>query len=158
VDAKPQSLYELVLQNLSTAGGRGAPALPPARPSAAVIPWRQRDGGEIEVYWIRRAEELAFMGGWHAFPGGGLARSDAAVPVAGAPAGAGEGPAAAGFPESLRAGEPGEDPGPDLLPGLAACALRELFEETGILLTSPGRPTSGSRSRAGWTSPRPRPT
>jgi len=138
VDAKPQSLYELVLQNLSTAGGRGAPALPPARPSAAVIPWRQRDGGEIEVYWIRRAEELAFMGGWHAFPGGGLARSDAAVPVAGAPAGAGEGPAAAGFPESLRAGEPGEDPGPDLLPGLAACALRELFEETGILLTSPG--------------------
>lgn len=145
-----QSLYELVLQSLGDGAGRGgtSPALPPARPSAAVIPWRYSEGGKdgeggksgsnggIEVWWVRRAEELPFMGGWHAFPGGGLSRADAAVPVSGTPAGAGEGPPALGFPESLT-----EDPGPDLLPGLAACALRELFEESGLLLASP---SSGS--------------
>jgi glyoxylase-like metal-dependent hydrolase (beta-lactamase superfamily II)/8-oxo-dGTP pyrophosphatase MutT (NUDIX family) len=136
-----ESLYELVLKNLGAAGSTGAgPALPPSRPSAAVVPWRTRnvgDDGRIEVWWVRRAEELPFMGGWHAFPGGGLSRSDAAVPVTGTPAGAGEGPPALGFPESLRGGPEGGDPGPDLLPGLAACALRELFEESGLLLAAP---------------------
>jgi endoribonuclease LACTB2 len=130
-----QSLYEQVLQSLSDAdtAGTGKPGspLPPARPSAAVIPWRHGEGGAIEVWWVRRAEELPFMGGWHAFPGGGLSRADAAVPVTGTPAGAGDGPPALGFPESLV-----EDPGPDLLPGLIACALRELFEESGVLLAS----------------------
>ena len=131
MSVSPQSLYELVLQNLSAAGKPGGPALPPARASAAVVPWR-RKGSAVEVWWVRRSEELPFMGGWHAFPGGGLSRADAAVPVSGTPSGVGEGPPAAGFPESLRDG--GEEPGPDLIPGLLACALRELFEETGILL------------------------
>ncbi len=128
-----QSLYEMVLSNLSASGPAGGPALPPIRPSASVVPWRRGDGG-IEVYWIRRADELPFMGGWHAFPGGGLSRSDAAVPVTGAPAGAGDGPPAAGFPESLHGAE---EPGPDLVPGLLAAALRELFEETGLLVATP---------------------
>jgi glyoxylase-like metal-dependent hydrolase (beta-lactamase superfamily II)/8-oxo-dGTP pyrophosphatase MutT (NUDIX family) len=139
MSTKPgESLYEMVLNSLSAAGGVGAGGLPPSRPSATVIPWRRPagvGGGGIEVFWVRRAEELAFMGGWHAFPGGGLSRADAAVSVTGTPAGAGEGPAAAGFPESLR--ERAEDPGPDLLPGIVACALRELFEETGLLLATP---------------------
>ena len=133
-----QSLYEQVLKNLSAAGaGKSGLALPPARPSAAVVPWRRTAGdgiGGIEVYWVRRAAELPFMGGWHAFPGGGLSRADAAVAVDGHPAGAGERPQAAGFPESLGGSE---DPGPDLLPGLVVCALRELFEETGLLLAAP---------------------
>lgn len=130
-----ESLYELVLKNLSAGGGpSGGPALPPVRASAAVVPWRRGANG-IEVFWIRRADAMPFMGGWHAFPGGGLSRSDAALPVTGTPAGAGEGPPAAGFPESLRGNA--EDPGPDMIPGLAACALRELFEEAGILLSTP---------------------
>ena len=121
------SLYEKVLNRAAT------PGLPPVRPSAAVVPWRRKGTG-IEVFWVRRAESLPFMGGWHAFPGGGLSRSDAAVPVQGEPSGVGELPPAAGFPESLV-----DDPGPDLLPGLVACAIRELHEETGILLEDASR-------------------
>lgn len=121
------SLYEKVLNRAA------APGLPPVRPSAAVIPWRKKGDG-IEVFWVRRGESLPFMGGWHAFPGGGLSRSDATVPVEGEPSGVGELPPAAGFPESLV-----QDPGPDLLPGLAACAIRELHEETGLLLEDASR-------------------
>jgi glyoxylase-like metal-dependent hydrolase (beta-lactamase superfamily II)/8-oxo-dGTP pyrophosphatase MutT (NUDIX family) len=115
----------------------GADALPPPRVSAAVVLWRRVEGGgpdDVEVYWVKRAEALAFMGGWHAFPGGGLSRSDAGLPVSGAPQLASDAPPAAGTPESLR---DLDEPSPDLLPGLAACALRELFEETGLLLSSP---------------------
>lgn len=135
MSTKSENLYELVLSNLSARGEEAGPSLPPIRPSAAVVPWRRTEQGGIEVYWIRRSDELPFMGGWHAFPGGGLSRSDAALPTAGTPQGAGEGPAAAGFPESLAGGS--EDLGPDLVPGLAAGALRELFEEVGILLATP---------------------
>jgi len=136
------SLYEQVLQSLAAGGS----ALPPPRPSAAVVPWR-RSGGGIEVYWVERSAELAFMGGWHAFPGGGLSRADAGIPVAGAPRGLGEAGgaagagvgAAAGLPESLR--DAVETVGPDEVPGIAACALRELYEETGLLVAT--GPTTG---------------
>src|SRR4029077_6034570 len=82
-----KNLYEAILQQLSASasGGAALPSMPPARASAAGVPWRRRDEGGIEVFWIERAEALPFMGGWHAFPGGALSRSDAAVPVAGAP-------------------------------------------------------------------------
>ena len=115
----------------------GQSGLPPARISAAVVLWRRREGAgpdDVDVYWVKRSEALPFMGGWHAFPGGGLSRSDAALPVSGVPQLASDAPPSAGIPESLR---DLDEPSPDLLPGLAACALRELFEETGILLSTP---------------------
>ena len=115
------NVYEKVVGTPLGEGG-----LPPARPSASVVLWRRREGGgpdDVEVYWVKRSESLSFMGGWHAFPGGGMSRSDAALPLSGEPQ--------HGWPES------GDEPGSGLLPGLAACALRELFEETGILLSSP---------------------
>ncbi|HEY6554874.1 MAG TPA: MBL fold metallo-hydrolase, partial [Vicinamibacteria bacterium] len=121
---QPGSLYEKVLRHQGET---------PVRASAAVVLWRRR-GDRIEVFWVRRAEALPFMGGWHAFPGGGLSRSDAAVPVTGEPSGLGEFPPAAGFPESLV-----DEPGPDIIPGLVACAIRELHEETGILLKDASR-------------------
>src|SRR5688500_136071 len=126
------SLYEKVLRQLAETqrGASGGGGLPPVRPSAAGLPWRGRGGG-LGGLWLRRAEALPFMGGWHAFPGGGLSRSDANIPVSGEPSGLGELPPAAGFPESLI-----EEPGPDLVPGLVAAALRELFEEIGILPTT----------------------
>jgi ribonuclease/clavin/mitogillin len=128
MDEQPVTLYEKVLRHQGET---------PVRASAAVVLWRRKGAnGEktIEVFWVRRAEALPFMGGWHAFPGGGLSRSDAAVPVTGEPSGLGELPPAAGFPESLV-----DEPGPDIIPGLVACAIRELHEETGILLEDASR-------------------
>jgi glyoxylase-like metal-dependent hydrolase (beta-lactamase superfamily II)/8-oxo-dGTP pyrophosphatase MutT (NUDIX family) len=64
-----------------------------------------RGPGSPEVYLVRRSEQLRFMGGFHAFPGGKV------------------GPPDADLAQSL--------------PGLSArhiAAVRELFEETGVLL------------------------
>ena len=121
-------LYEKVL---AAAGGELA-APRPARPSAAVVLYRRRPEGELELFWLQRGEVLPFMGGWHAFPGGGLERGDADLPVAGMP----QGLSPQGWtPANADAeGSPSE---PDLVPGLVACALRELFEETGVLIACP---------------------
>jgi glyoxylase-like metal-dependent hydrolase (beta-lactamase superfamily II)/8-oxo-dGTP pyrophosphatase MutT (NUDIX family) len=128
------NLYEAVIGRPLAAG---SPGLPPARVSAAVVLWRRREGAgpdDVEVFWVKRAESLPFMGGWHAFPGGALSRSDARLPLSGEPLTGSEAPPAAGLAESLR---DLDELSPDLLPGLAACALRELFEETGILISTP---------------------
>ena len=115
--------------------GPAAASLPPARSSASVVLWRRLEGGgagDFEVFWVKRAEQLAFMGGWHAFPGGGMSRSDAELPVSGEPQ------VASGAPDAAPpAPLPDTEPGPDLPPGLVACGLRELFEETGILVSTP---------------------
>jgi glyoxylase-like metal-dependent hydrolase (beta-lactamase superfamily II)/8-oxo-dGTP pyrophosphatase MutT (NUDIX family) len=122
-----RSLYETVLTQMT--GEERVQARPP-RPSASVVLWRRSEAGEIEVFWVKRSEELAFMGGWHAFPGG-LSRNDLQVPVQGTPRGL-EAPPAFTAPEpTIPAGSP---PEPDFVPGLLACIVRELFEETGLLL------------------------
>jgi glyoxylase-like metal-dependent hydrolase (beta-lactamase superfamily II)/ADP-ribose pyrophosphatase YjhB (NUDIX family) len=88
------------------------PGLPPAPPpvapvvATAIVLWRDGPDGR-EVLLVRRGVERRFAGGFHAFPGGRLDPEDAQVPVAGAA---------------------GEDA------ALVACATRELFEETGVLL------------------------
>jgi ribonuclease/clavin/mitogillin len=84
------------------------PAPPPPEPrlSAGVILHRAGPEGR-EVLLVRRGAEQRFAGGFLAFPGGKLEKDDRDVPVAGASGG-----------DSA----------------LVACATRELFEETGILL------------------------
>ena len=67
-----RALYELVLEKV--AAGIELPPPRPPRGSAAIVLWRRAAGGQVEVFWMRRAESLAFMGGWHAFPGGPPAR------------------------------------------------------------------------------------
>ncbi len=126
-------LYEKVLAGL--AKGAELPAPKPPRDSAAVVLWRRAADGELEVFWLKRSEKLRFMAGFYAFPGGGLSRRDGAIPVTGHPVGVDGSPVAAGLPEAVTDGT--ADLGPILAPGLAACALRELFEETGVLV-SPG--------------------
>src|SRR5437879_4948779 len=98
----------------STRKGDGMAGGPPAavRPAATVVLHRAGASG-LEVFWVRRGEQLRFAGGFYAFPGGRVDVGDAALPLLNA--------------ERLPASE-------------AACiaaAARELFEETGVLL-APG--------------------
>lgn len=62
-----------------------------------------------EVVWIQRSPSLAFLGGWHAFPGGKLDAEDAEIKV--------------------------KNCDDKELEQFIVCAAREIFEETGILLT-----------------------
>lgn len=134
-----RSLYERAM----AAGGAAPPARPP-RASAATVPWRHRQG-RLEVFWLRRARSMPFMGGWYAFPGGGLTRADSEVALTGEPAGLGQGPPGAGIPPQVLEGA--SELGPEMVPGLAACAVRELFEETGLLPLAGERPAGLGRAR-----------
>ena len=104
--------------------------MPPARNSASVVLWRGA-GAELEVFWLERALGMPFMGGWHAFPGGGVSGRDARFNLKSAPQVARDAPAPAAMPASVTDGL--DDIGPILAPGVAVAAVRELFEETGIL-------------------------
>ncbi|HEX4803639.1 MAG TPA: NUDIX domain-containing protein, partial [Myxococcaceae bacterium] len=85
----------------------GIPAAPPApvRDAAAVIVFRRTASG-LEVFWLRRGAHLSFAAGFYAFPGGAVDQADADVSVDGA--------------QGLDA-------------ALHAAAVRELFEEAGVL-------------------------
>jgi glyoxylase-like metal-dependent hydrolase (beta-lactamase superfamily II)/8-oxo-dGTP pyrophosphatase MutT (NUDIX family) len=147
-ETAPPGLYEQALAAAAAAGAALQPAKPP-RASAGVVPWRRRHG-RIEAFWVRRSEAVPFMPGWHAFPGGGLARGDADLPVRGEPrrsfaeASAGERPSQTHIPAGSRV--EGEELGPDLVPGVAAAALRELWEETGLLLVAPAGDSPDGRA------------
>ena len=97
------------------------PAPPPSAPvvATAIVLFREGPDGR-EVLLVRRGAERRFAGGFHAFPGGRLDPEDAQVPVVGAA---------------------GEDA------ALVACATRELFEETGVLLAR-GAARVGAEDRA----------
>ena len=74
-----------------------------------------------EVVWAQRNPKLAFLGGYHAFPGGKLETTDAETKVINC--------------------EDAE------LSKLIACAVREAFEEIGVLLVSNGEKlTRGQRA------------
>jgi glyoxylase-like metal-dependent hydrolase (beta-lactamase superfamily II)/8-oxo-dGTP pyrophosphatase MutT (NUDIX family) len=67
-----------------------------------------KDPMDPKLFWVKRDIRLAFMGGYHAFPGGQTDKADALLRVGGC---------ASGNESAMR-----------------ACAIRELFEETGVLL------------------------
>lgn len=133
------NLYERILDVAAGAVPEKKPAIP--RHSAAVILWRRNP--ELEVYWVRRSAQLRFMGGWYAFPGGALASSDKTIQLNGT---------AAGLDIACNPTDvPGADPelGPLAPAGVVCCALRELFEETGVLAhTSDSDPSTESMSAA----------
>lgn len=135
IEPHPMSLYEKVL-NAADQSSFPIPKPRAPRASSAIILWR---GGEsIETFWVRRSNRVRFMPGWHAFPGGTLDATDASLPHNG-PARESNIPCdAEAMLPSLE--HPGEDFGPDQIPGLEAAALRELFEETGILVVAENDP------------------
>jgi 8-oxo-dGTP pyrophosphatase MutT (NUDIX family) len=94
----------------------------PARDAATVVVLRDRPAGR-ETFLIRRRPTMAFAAGMYVFPGGGVQASDFdPVPWIG--------PEPAMWAERLSCQE-------DLARALVVAAVRELFEETGLLLAGP---------------------
>jgi glyoxylase-like metal-dependent hydrolase (beta-lactamase superfamily II)/8-oxo-dGTP pyrophosphatase MutT (NUDIX family) len=89
--------------------------------AAAVILLRaETDPANPEVFWVKRSDKLAFLGGFHAFPGGQIDAEDAEVEVRNSP-----------NPETAT---------------MISGAARELFEELGVLVVHGGQTlTKGQR-------------
>ncbi|GAB6900542.1 NUDIX hydrolase [Kineosporia succinea] len=109
--------------------------LEPVRPRAAATVALLRDGAEgIEVYLLRRVPKMAFAAGMYVFPGGSVDAADA-VP----------GDAWTGPSGDVWAGRLGTDV--TTASTLVRAAVRETFEETGVLLASgDGSPTEPERA------------
>jgi 8-oxo-dGTP pyrophosphatase MutT (NUDIX family) len=103
----------------------------PAKPAATVVLVRDRDepgdDGGIEVLLLQRHKGMKFMGGVHVFPGGTLSDADVALGTALH--------TDAALDASLVA-RWGKDVDRELALGLAVTAIRETFEEAGLLLMS----------------------
>lgn len=99
----------------------GAPSAP--KPSSTVMLLRDGVDG-VEVFVLRRQASMAFAARMHAFPGGGVDPRDAdpATPWAG--------PSPQEWGAAL-----GADP--DTARELVCAAVREVFEEVGVLLAGP---------------------
>jgi 8-oxo-dGTP pyrophosphatase MutT (NUDIX family) len=103
------------------------PESPPApRPAATVVLLRDApaDGG-LQIFLQRRVAGMAFAGGMAVFPGGGVDAGDRPDPALW------RGPDPAWWAQ--RFGCPAEVAG-----ALVAAAVRETFEECGVLLAGPG--------------------
>lgn len=99
----------------------GAPVAPPA--TAATVMLVRDDTGPLEVFMLRRAATMAFAASRHVFPGGGVDHRDSTeVPWAG--------PSAKQWASWLGCDE-------SRARQVLAAAVRELFEETGVLLAGP---------------------
>lgn len=96
----------------------------PARDAATVVLLRDAPGG-LEAYLLRRTASMSFAAGMHVFPGGSVDPRDA-----GLPAGCWVGPPAEAWARVLSATPP-------LARALVCAAVRETFEETGVLLAGP---------------------
>lgn len=97
----------------------------PARDAATVVLLRD---DPLEVYLLRRKPTMAFAPGAYVFPGGSVDPRDADRAVAWA------GPSPAEWGEVFRAGE-------STARGLVCAAVRETFEESGVLLAGPSAST-----------------
>ena len=117
----------------------GAAAGDPARvrDAATVILVRDPDGPEPRVLMGQRGKHAAFMPNKYVFPGGAVDAVDAEVPVVAAEVE----PLSARLSEAAPAG---------IGPAVLACAVRELWEETGQILGVKG--VWPGAVPAGWTS------
>jgi len=113
------------------------PAVP--RHAATVIVAAARPDGSYEVLLTQRPDTMAFMGGTYVFPGGALDEADASDELT-ARSALSRDDAAAQLGESVDAAQ---------ALGLFCCALRELYEEVGVLLAydSDRRPVDPAKVR-----------
>src|SRR5437016_13747772 len=112
-------------------GPMSQPGASSPRPSSTVILLRDEPGAEgFSVLMLERHGSIAFPGA-HAFPGGGVEPPDADAP-------------GAMLPSGQRWAAPGEGDRPPEAIVYWMAAVRELFEEVGILLAKVrGRPLEG---------------
>lgn len=96
----------------------------PARDSATVVVLRDAVDHGVEAYLLRRLRSLSFAPGMYVFPGGSVDPADGATELPWV------GPSPAEWTGVLSAGEP-------LARALVCAAVRETFEECGVLLAGP---------------------
>ncbi|GLH97435.1 NUDIX hydrolase [Phytohabitans aurantiacus] len=120
----------LVARAREYAAGGGGP-VPVPRVAATVVLLRPADSG-FEVYLLRRAASMAFASGMYAFPGGSVDPADATADLAWS------GPAPDEW--ARRLGRSREE-----AQAVVCAAVREVFEETGVLLAGPGGASDDDR-------------
>ncbi len=101
----------------------GAP-IPPTRDAATIVLLRDSDRG-LEAYLLRRVASMAFAAGMHVFPGGRVDPADTAAH-------------ARWFGTSPQDWSRVLSADPPLGHGLVCAAVRETFEESGVLLAGAG--------------------
>ena len=119
--SRPSGLQEL--EALARAFHRGEKTPSEPRHASTVVLLREAPGGP-EAYLLRRVKGMAFAGGMHVFPGGSVDPADAEAHTEWA------GPPASQWARWFRADEP-------LARALVCAAVRETFEECGVLLAGP---------------------
>jgi 8-oxo-dGTP pyrophosphatase MutT (NUDIX family) len=129
----------LVAQARAYADGSATPAEP--RDAATVVLLRPGAGSGSEVYLLRRQTSMAFAGGMCVFPGGGVDRRDFDHAVAWA------GPSPAQWAERLGCDEP-------MARALVCAAVRETFEESGVLLAGTGDSVVADTTGDDWEADR----
>lgn len=83
----------------------------PVTPRDAAAMVLLRDPEDPKVFWVKRARTLSFMARYHAFPGGQREAADAEIAIENVP------------------------PSPDEMTAvMRVAAIREIFEETGVLI------------------------
>ncbi|WP_338418202.1 NUDIX hydrolase [Nocardioides houyundeii] len=117
--------HHLIEAARAFADGHAEPAEP--RDAATVVLMRP-GAGEPDLYLLRRQTSMAFAGGMCVFPGGGVDPRDDDPAVAWA------GPSPTEWAERLGTDE-------DKARALVCAAVRETFEESGVLLAGPSAST-----------------
>ena len=107
----------------------------PARDAATVVLLRPVAGGGFEVYLLRRTRSMAFAPGAHVFPGGSVDPRDADADLAWA------GPEPAEWGKLLMGSAA-------VARALICAAVRETFEESGVLLAGPTADTVVADTRS----------
>lgn len=93
----------------------------PKDAAAVILVRHNTEPTNPEIFWVKRSQRLAFLGGFYAFPGGQIDAGDATVPVR-------------NVPDAQTA-------------AMIAGASRELFEELGVLVVEAGDTlTKGQRA------------
>jgi 8-oxo-dGTP pyrophosphatase MutT (NUDIX family) len=119
-----QRALDILSGKLPPAQPRDAATVMLLRPAAAAAAGDRDAGPPLEVYMLRRKSSMAFAPGAYVFPGGSVDARDADEQVAWA------GPAPAEWGRVF-------DAPPQQAAALVCAAVRETFEESGVLLAGP---------------------